>query len=138
MLNYILRRLLRMIPTLVVISILSFTIIQLPPGDFFDSLQAQLAESESKADQEAFDSLREQYHLDKPLWKQYLYWVGGCLQGDFGYSHHWQKPVRPLIADRIWLTILISFFALLLSNLITWPIGRRNRKSCGPCASRRP
>ena len=62
MLRYILRRLIRMVPTLIVISILTFVIIQLPPGDFFDSIQAQLAESESRAEQEAFDTLRKQYH----------------------------------------------------------------------------
>ena len=84
MLKYIVRRLIRMILTLVVISIMTFVIIQLPPGDFFDSIQAQLAESDSRAEQEAFDTLRRQYHLDEPLWKQYLYWVGGCLQGDPG------------------------------------------------------
>ncbi|MBT4496139.1 MAG: ABC transporter permease [Gemmatimonadetes bacterium] len=123
MLHYILRRLLRMIPTLIVISIMSFTIIQLPPGDFFDSLQAQLAESESKADQEAFDALREQYHLDQPIWKQYLHWVGGCLQGDFGYSFEWRRPVSELIGERLGLTFLLSFGALIFMWCIAIPIG---------------
>ena len=100
MATYILRRLLRLVPTLFVISILTFVVIQLPPGDFFDSLQAQLAESESRADQQAFDALREQYHLDEPLWKQYLYWIGGCLRGDFGYSFEWRRPVADLIGER--------------------------------------
>jgi len=137
MLNYILRRLLRMIPTLIVISILSFTIIQLPPGDFFDSLQAQLAESDSRADQEAFDALREQYHLDEPLWKQYLYWVGGCLQGDFGYSFEWRRPVSELIGERLGLTFLLSFGALVFMWLVAVPIGiysACNRLSVGDYA----
>ena len=132
MLAYTLRRLLRMIPTLIVISILSFVIIQLPPGDFFDSLQAQLAESDSKADQEAFTGLREQYHLDQPLWKQYLYWVGGCIQGDFGYSFEWRRPVSELIAERLGLTFMMSFGSLLFMWFLAIPIGiysARNRLS---------
>tara|TARA_Y100000588_G_scaffold277289_1_gene293753 strand:- start:384 stop:1334 length:951 start_codon:yes stop_codon:yes gene_type:complete len=123
-----------MIPTLIVISILSFVIIQLPPGDFFDSLQAQLAESDSKADQEAFTALREQYHLDQPLWKQYLYWVGGCIQGDFGYSFEWRRPVSELIAERLGLTFIMSFGSLLFMWFLAIPIGiysARNRLSPG-------
>jgi peptide/nickel transport system permease protein len=134
MLAYTLRRLLRMIPTLIVISILSFVIIQLPPGDFFDSLQAQLAESDSKADQEAFTALRAQYHLDEPLWKQYLYWVGGCVQGDFGYSFEWRRPVSELIAERLGLTFVMSFGSLLFMWFLAIPIGiysARNRLSPG-------
>ena len=134
MLAYTIRRLLRMIPTLIVISILSFVIIQLPPGDFFDSLQAQLAESDSKADQEAFTVLREQYHLDQPLWKQYLYWMDGCLQGDFGYSFEWRRPVSELIAERLGLTFIMSFGSLLFMWFLAIPIGiysARNRLSPG-------
>ena len=134
MLAYTIRRLLRMIPTLIVISILSFVIIQLPPGDFFDSLQAQLAESDSKADQEAFTALREQYHLDQPLWKQYLYWVDGCIQGDFGYSFEWRRPVSELIAERLGLTFIMSFGSLLFMWFLAIPIGiysARNRLSPG-------
>ena len=134
MLNYLVRRLVRMIPTLIVISILSFVIIQLPPGDFFDSLQAQLIESDSRADQEAFETLRKQYHLDQPLWKQYLYWIGGCLQGDFGYSFEWRRPVAELIGERLLLTFLISFGALLFMWCVAVPIGiysARHRHSLG-------
>lgn len=123
MLTYILRRLLRLIPTLFVISILSFVIIQLPPGDFFDSLQAQLAESESRADQQSFQALREQYHLDQPMWTQYLYWIGGCLQGDFGYSFEWRRPVSELIGERLGLTFILSLGSLLFMWAVAIPIG---------------
>ena len=134
MFTYILRRLLRMVPTLFAISIMVFVIIQLPPGDFFDSLQAQLAESDSQADQEAFDALRQQYHLDEPLWKQYLYWIGGCLVGDFGYSFEWRRPVSELIAERLGLTFLMAACALIFMWLVALPIGiysARNRYSFG-------
>ncbi|HCL29071.1 MAG TPA: ABC transporter permease [Candidatus Latescibacteria bacterium] len=134
MLTYILRRLLRLIPTLFVISILSFVIIQLPPGDFFDSLQAQLAESESRADQQSFQALREQYHLDQPMWTQYLYWIGGCLQGDFGYSFEWRRPVSELIGERLGLTFILSLGSLLFMWAVAIPIGiysARHRLSAG-------
>ena len=134
MLTYIVRRLLRLIPTLFVISILTFVIIQLPPGDFFDSLQAQLAESESRADQQAFDALRAQYHLDKPLWQQYLYWIGGCVQGDFGYSFEWRRPVSELIGERLGLTFVMSLGSMLFMWVVAIPIGiysAQNRLSVG-------
>ncbi len=123
MLIYILRRLLKMIPTLFVISIVVFVIIQLPPGDFFDSLQAELAESDSQADQEAFDTLRERYHLDKPMWKQYLYWVGGFFKGDFGYSFEWRRPVSELILERLGLTFLMALGAMIFMWMVALPIG---------------
>lgn len=134
MLTYVIRRLLRMIPTLIAISVMVFVIIQLPPGDFFDSLQAQLAESDSQADQEAFEALRRQYHLDKPMWQQYLYWVSGCIQGDFGYSFEWRRPVSELIAERLGLTFLMASGAMLFMWLVALPIGiysARNRYSLG-------
>lgn len=123
MLTFVVRRLLRLIPTLVVISILVFVIIQLPPGDFFDSLQAELAESDSQADQEAFEALRKQYHLDQPLWKQYVHWAAGCLKGDFGYSFEWRQPVAELIGERLGLTFLMAFSALVFMWLVALPIG---------------
>ena len=134
MLTYVARRLLRMIPTLIAISIMVFVIIQLPPGDFFDSLQAQLAESDSQADQEAFEALRRQYHLDLPIWQQYLHWVGGCLQGDFGYSFEWRRPVSDLIVERLGLTFLMASGALVFMWFVALPIGiysARNRYSFG-------
>jgi len=126
-----------MVPTLFAISVMVFVIIQLPPGDFFDSLQAQLAESDSQADQEAFDALRRQYHLDEPLWKQYLHWVRGCLSGDFGYSFEWRRPVSELIAERLGLTFLMAAGALGFMWFVALPIGiysARHRYSFGDYA----
>ncbi|MDA0711114.1 MAG: ABC transporter permease [bacterium] len=134
MLTYIIRRLIRMIPTLFAISIMVFVIIQLPPGDFFDSLQAQLAESDSQADQEVFEALRRQYNLDKPMWQQYVYWITGCLHGDFGYSFEWRRPVSELIAERLGLTFIMASGALVFMWVVALPIGifsARNRYSFG-------
>ncbi len=112
-----------MIPTLIIVSILVFIIIQLPPGDFFDSLQAELAESDSQVDQEAFNTLRERYHLDESMWKQYLHWVGGCVVGDFGYSFEWRRPVSELIGERLGLTFLMALGAMIFMWMVALPIG---------------
>ena len=96
MLTYILRRVVAMVPLLFVVSILTFIIIQLPPGDFFDSLMAEMAESGSQQDSATMEKLRENYGLDKPAYLQYLRWVGGWFRGDFGWSLEWSAPVLPL------------------------------------------
>jgi peptide/nickel transport system permease protein len=120
---YIIRRVLLMIPTLVAISIISFIIIQLPPGDFFSSYQAQLEASGEKIDQEELDAMRLRYGLDKPVYVQYAYWAWNFLHGDFGYSFEWKKPVRSLIGERIGMTVLISTCTLLFTWAVSVPIG---------------
>ncbi|MCD4823648.1 MAG: ABC transporter permease [Phycisphaerae bacterium] len=137
MLNYILRRLLHMIPTLIVISVLVFVIIQLPPGDFVDSLEAELQESDSVASKEAMEQLREQYGLDKPMWEQYFKWISGFVVGDFGYSFEWRRPVVELIGERLALTFALSFGSLVFIYLIAIPIGiysARHQNSMGDYA----
>lgn len=124
MLTYIVRRILAMIPTLFLVSILTFIIIQLPPGDFMTSLQALAASSGSGADQAAMDALRHQYGLDEPVYTQYLKWIGGIvLHGDFGYSFEWKCPVTDLIMGRLGLTVLLSLLSLGLMWMIAVPIG---------------
>jgi peptide/nickel transport system permease protein len=134
MLTFITRRILQLIPTLLIISILVFVVIQLPPGDFFDSLQAELSESDSAASKEALDALRTQYHLDKPKHVQYLYWIGGCMKGDFGYSFEWKRPVGSLIWDRLGNTLALSFGAFIFVWMVAIPLGiysSRNQNSLG-------
>ena len=123
MISFIIRRLLAMIPTLFMVSVLTFIIIQLPPGDFMTSLQATAAASGSSADQAAMDSLRKLYGLDQPVTVQYLTWIGGFFHGDFGYSFAWKSPVADLIGDRLVLTIILSLISLLIMWLIAVPIG---------------
>src|SRR5579871_4856483 len=86
MLNYIVHRLLIMIPTLVAISIVIFTIINLPPGNYFTTYVAELQGSGEKADLAKIEFHEKEYGFDRPLWEQYLFWVGGLLHGDLGYS----------------------------------------------------
>ena len=99
---YIIRRVLYMIPTLIAISILSFVIIQLPPGDFLTSYVAQLRQEGDNIDQTQLDSLRARYGLGQPVYVQYGKWISGIfLRGDWGQSMDWQKPVKELIWERM-------------------------------------
>ena len=121
---YIVRRILMMIPTLFIISILSFMIIQLPPGDFLTSYVAQLRQEGDTVDEAELDSLRERYGLGQPVHIQYGKWVWGIVsRGDWGQSFEWQKPVKDLIWERLALTVIISLSALLVSWFIAIPIG---------------
>jgi peptide/nickel transport system permease protein len=122
-LAYIARRIVLMIPTLFVASILIFAIIQLPPVDFVSTLAAQAAQSGSSADEETLAALRNQYGLDKPIHLQYLHWVGGLLTGDLGYSFEWKRPVSELIVDRILFTLVLAVSAIVVTWLIAIPIG---------------
>jgi peptide/nickel transport system permease protein len=124
MLPYILRRLVMMIPTLFAISLLSFLIIQLPPGDFLTSYAAQLREMGESVDSQTLEALRERYGLGQPFYVQYYKWISGIfLRGDWGQSMEWKKPVRDLIGERLALTMVISGTALIVSWVVAIPIG---------------
>jgi peptide/nickel transport system permease protein len=124
MLLYIVRRVLFMIPTLIAISILSFIIIQLPPGDFLTSYTAQLRAQGEVLDEEELQAMRERYGLGQPVYIQYAKWMAGIVtRNDWGQSMEWKKPVKELLGERLALTILISGAALLVSWFIAIPIG---------------
>ncbi len=123
MLNYIIRRLITMIPTLLVISLLVFVIIQLPPGDYLESHIAELQSQGESVDEQRIVFLREQYGLDRPIHEQYFFWVIGMLQGDFGYSFEYNLPVTEVVGDRLFLTVLISVVTILFTWIVAFPIG---------------
>ncbi len=123
MLRYVVRRILAMIPTLLVISLLVFVIIQLPPGDYLESYIAELQSQGESVDEQKIQFLREQYGLDEPLMLQYWYWLTGMLQGDFGYSFEYSLPVTEVVGDRLFLTVLISIATILFTWAIAFPIG---------------
>ena len=123
MLRYILWRITVMIPTLLIISALVFTIIELPPGDYFESYIADLAAQGEAVDLQEIEQLRIEYGFDKPPVMRYFYWVAGMLHGDFGYSFEYQLPVSEVVGDRLWLTILVSFFTIVFTWIIAFPIG---------------
>jgi len=102
MLQYIISRILYMIPTLFIISIISFAIIQLPPGDFLTSYIATLRQQGENIDESAIAVLQEQYGLNQPLYVQYGKWISNILlRGDFGLSFEWRVPVADLIWGRL-------------------------------------
>ena len=131
-LRYAAYRLLTMLLTLWVVSILVFFIINLPPGDYLSNQIAELratgqAEGVAKA-----EFLRKEYSLDKPLWQQYFIWMGfapgpqgfsGMIQGNFGWSFIEDAPVSEVVGDRLWLTILVNLAAVLFVYLVALPLG---------------
>ena len=123
MLRYIIHRLLLMIPTLLAISLIVFIIIQLPPGDYLESYIAELQSQGESVDEQKIAFLRQHYGLDKPLYQQYLHWVGGILQGDFGYSFEYNLPVTEVVGDRLYITILISTVTIMFTWAVAFPIG---------------
>jgi peptide/nickel transport system permease protein len=123
MIAYLIRRVLLAIVTIVFISILSFVIIHLPPGDYVDAYIAQLAASGALVTAEDAANLRQQYGLDQPIYMQYLRWIGLMLQGNFGLAMEHHRPVLEVIGDRLPLTLVVSFAALLFTWLLALPIG---------------
>jgi len=121
--QYILRRVMLMIPSLLAISIVSFIIIQLPPGDYISSYVATLASSGELVDEAEIQSLRLAYGLDQPVYIQYIKWMGRVLQGDFGRSFEWKDKVTNIIWGRLALTVIFSLFALIMHWVIAFPLG---------------
>ncbi len=120
--SYIIRRLAYMLITLLGISIISFTIIQLPPGDYLTTYIAQLSSSGTVVDDSLVASLERQYGLDRPIYIQYFKWIGGVLTGNFGRSFDWNEAVAVLIAERLPMTIVISLATLVFTYLVAIPI----------------
>ena len=123
MLSYIIHRLLIMVPTLVAISIVIFTIINLPPGNYFTTYVAELQSSGETADLAKVKFHEAEYGFDRPAWQQYLYWAGGLLHGDMGYSFSYDLPVNKVVGDRMLLTAIVSITTIIFTYLVAFPIG---------------
>ena len=123
MFHYIMRRVLIMIPTLIVISAVIFTIMKLPPGDYLSSYIETLRASHEAVDEQKVAFLRAQFHLDEPAWKQYLYWVSGLIHGDPGYSALYDLPVSEVVGDKLLLTFIVSFSTIVFTWIVAFPIG---------------
>ncbi|MEM7025300.1 MAG: ABC transporter permease [Pseudomonadota bacterium] len=123
MIAYIVRRLLIAIATTWAISVVAYAIIQLPPGDFVDSYIAHLSSTGSVVSMQEAEAMREQYGLNQPIWVQYWKWISRVVQGDLGVSLEWNRPVNEVIGDRLWLTIVVSVAAIILTWGIALPIG---------------
>ncbi|NLK07459.1 MAG: ABC transporter permease [Firmicutes bacterium] len=121
--SFVIRRLLYMIPTIIVISIICFTLIQLPPGDYLSSYIAKLAASGEGVDEAVIAGLRHQYGLDQPFHKKYFKWIWGVLHGNLGYSFEWNQPVSELVGERLALTLIVSTASLFFAWVVALPIG---------------
>lgn len=120
MVSYIVQRLIYMVITLAMVSVVTFAVIELPPGDFLDAYVANLRASGDSLDESEIESLRQRFGLGMPLYQRYYKWISDILlRGDFGYSFGWNKPVSDLIWERVGLTFMISFAAL----MVTWVLG---------------
>jgi peptide/nickel transport system permease protein len=123
MLGYLIRRLILAVLTCWAVSVLSFVVIQLPPGDYITSYIAQMSASGSGVSAEEAAALRHQYGLDQPLYVQYLRWMQMVLRGNYGMSLEYGRPVSDVMGDRLWLTMVVSVAAIILTWILALPIG---------------
>jgi peptide/nickel transport system permease protein len=123
MLTYIGRRLTLGLFTVWAVSVLSFIIIQLPEGDFVTTRLAELANNGNSSATFEADQLRAEYGLDQPIFVQYLSWIGNVLQGEFGMSFDWHRPVADVLGDRLLLSMVVSVAAIIFTWAVALPIG---------------
>lgn len=112
---YIIRRILQFIPTLFLISIVSFAIIQLPPSDYLTTYLANLRAAGEDLTEAEIIALKAYYGLDQPVYVQYFKWITNFLQSDMGQSFYWDRPVSKLIGERIILTMAMSLLTLVFN-----------------------
>ncbi|MCH2067836.1 ABC transporter permease [Shimia sp.] len=132
LLRFAVFRFLTMLATLAVVSVLVFLIITLPPGDYLSNQINELRATGQSAGIAKAEFLRAEYSLDQPLWKQYLIWAGfmpgphgfaGLLQGEFGWSFEFDKPVADLVGGALWMTVLVNLAAVLFIYAVALPLG---------------
>lgn len=129
------RRLLLMIPTMFAVSVIVFTLVQLPPGDFAEMRMARLSMEGTASTDELAADLRKNFRLDEPMPKRYALWMGltwfttfeagdmGLLQGNLGLSMEHEKPVADVIGDRIVLTVVVSLATVVFTWMLALPFG---------------
>ena len=116
--TFIARRLLHLIPILLGVSLLTFLLMSLTPGSYLDTLSQNPQISPAR-----IAELKAKWHLDKPWYVQYLFWLKGAVQGDLGYSIQYKIPAASLIAARLWNTFLLSLFATVIAWCVAVPLG---------------
>jgi peptide/nickel transport system permease protein len=124
MLGFMLRRFLYMIVVLIAVSVVSFVIIELPPGDYMTSYIIRLKQTGGGTiTDDQIASLRKQYGLDLPMYRRYLKWAWNMLHGDLGQSWQFGEPVWDLVAERLPMTVLLSLSTLVFSYIVAIPTG---------------
>ncbi len=121
--KYVLQRLVYMVFILWLVSVVTFIIIQLPPGDYLSTYISRLEQAGQDLTDEEVEKLRQQYGLDLPLYFRYVKWFGQVLQGEFGFSYDWQRPVKDIIGERLALTFTIAVLSAIFTYAVAIPIG---------------
>lgn len=125
-------RFITMLATLVVVSVMIFAIINLPPGDYLSNQINELRATGQSSGVAKAEFLRTEYALDRPLWNQYLIWMGfapgphgfsGMIQGEFGWSFEFDRPVADIVGGALWLTVLVNVAAILFVYMVALPLG---------------
>ena len=121
--SYIIRRLLIMVPTVALISVLTFVVVELPEGDYASRVAEAMEQRGENVDMEYIQAIRELYRLDDPTFVRFFRWLGGFMTGDMGYSIEYRMPVRNVFRDRFPITILLSIASMLFTWAVAFPIG---------------
>lgn len=122
--RYLVQRLMYLLVLVWLATIVTFIVIQLPPGDYLSTYIARLeAQSSTPLDDEVIEGLRRQYGLDLPIYARYFKWLGSVARGDFGYSYDWHRPVADLLGERLALTFTIAIVSALFTYALAIPIG---------------
>lgn len=120
---YFVRRFIYMITTLIFISFIGFFIINLPPGSYLEVYQAQREAQGTSTAQAELEALKRRFGLDQPMHIQYIRWITGFVQGDFGRSFQYNREVKDLIWERLGYTAVIASFTLVFIWAVAIPIG---------------
>lgn len=123
MITFLIRRLLFMMVTIVFISLISFVLIELPPGSALDAKIEQFRSRGLNVTSDVVKGLEERYGVNDPLYKKYWKWASNAVVGDFGQSFFLDQPVNTLIGSRIWFSIGMSTAALLFAWCVAIPVG---------------
>jgi peptide/nickel transport system permease protein len=123
MLSYLARRVALGVLTIWVVSVLSFVIIELPPGDFVSTYIARLESQGTVFSQDEAALMRAEYGLDQPMPVRYVKWIQQVVRGKFGMSLDYRQPVANVIGDRLVLTIVVTVAAILFTWVVALPIG---------------
>lgn len=123
MTHYVVRRALHAIPLLVMVSIVGFILINLPPGDYLNTYLIRLESEGTTAAQAMISGLKERFGLDRPLHQQYLMWITNFVQGDMGESFQQRRPVLDIVRDRLPVTLLLTVTTLIFTWVVAIPIG---------------
>ena len=121
--NYLFKRCVYMVFLLWLTTLVTFIVIQLPPGDYASTLLNRLEAAGHFVDAETRKQIQREFGLDQPMHVRYIKWITNASKGNFGYSFDWKRPVADLIGQRLALTITISLCTLIITYLIAVPIG---------------